>query len=94
MDSDVRLDHDQAEDLHRRATNQGQLVMWIVTWNTSDYPQEAAARPHFIGPGTVNTQKFVLLADTLDELRQQLPSGLDKLDRAQNDDPVIIEIWI
>ena len=94
MEGDTILTHAEAEKLHDDGYIQGFLVMWVVTWNTSDYPRRAAARPHFIGRGTQHVLRAVLLADSLDRVRQQLPHSLTKMDRQPDDDPIIVEVWV
>jgi hypothetical protein len=96
MEHDIHLTPDQAIELHQRETNNGFLVMWTVTWNTSDYPWQAAARPILVGVGTSTTQplRSVLLAHSVDAVRDQLPPGLSRLERDAADDPVILEVWL
>lgn len=94
MEHDVRLTNDQAIELQQRETNNGFLVMWVVTWNTSDYPWQAAGRPTLVGVGTTSAQRSVLLAASVDALRERLPPGLSRLERDANDDPVILEVWL
>jgi hypothetical protein len=38
--------------------------------------------------------RTVLVADSLDGVRRLLPPSLSKMDRAEEDDPVITEIWL
>ena len=67
--------------------------MWTVTWNTSDYPRKAAVRPRYIDRH-VHMLPAVLLADSLDEVRAQLPRGLMRLERTPYDDARIVEVWV
>jgi hypothetical protein len=94
MEGDIQITTSQASELHQQCMDQGILVMWTVTWNTSDYPRQAVARPHLIGPGSTVAQHAILLADSLDALRDLLPPGLTCMKRDPNDDPVIVEIWL
>lgn len=84
----------EAENVHHDGYARGFLVMWTVTWNTSDYPLQAAVRPHFIGHGVQHFLRGVLLADSLDAVRAQLPRGLTKMDRWDDDFPRIVEVWV
>jgi hypothetical protein len=94
MGNDLPLNSQQAEQLHWYQTNQGYLVMWIVTWNTSDYPLQAVARPTLVRPQELIKLYAILRADSLDRLRQMLPRNLTCLPRDPNDDVVIVEVWV
>ena len=94
MEGDTILTQDQAEAVHHDGYARGFMVMWTVTWNTRDYPRKAAVRPQYIGKGGVHMLQAVLLADSLDEVRAQLPHGLMKLERSPYDDARIVEIWV
>jgi hypothetical protein len=94
MQGDIMLTPETAVELQRQAIAQGRLALWTVTWNASDYPKQAAARPHLVGAGKQSVVSAVLLADSLDELRNSLPPGLTRMERQPNDDPVIVEIWL
>ena len=51
MEHDIPLDQKQAEQLHWQQSTRGALVMWVITWNTRDYPWQAVARPTLIQHG-------------------------------------------
>jgi hypothetical protein len=89
---DIQLSDQQAADLHWDHSHTC-VIMWVVTWNPSDYPMQAVARPRLITTGGDVALNSVLLANTLDDLRLRLPTGLVRLDRSPEDDPVIVEIW-
>jgi hypothetical protein len=94
MEGDMILTHAEAETIHSDGYHCGFVVMWVVTWNTVDYPRQAAIRPRYIGDGTDYGLAAVLLADSLDAARQQLPFGLTKMDRSPYDSARIVEIWV
>jgi hypothetical protein len=94
MEGDMILTQEEAETIHRDGYLRSFLVMWVVTWNPSDYPRQAAVRPRYIAAGADHGLQAVLLADSLDAVREQLPLGLTKMDRSPNDDPRIVEIWV
>jgi phage terminase Nu1 subunit (DNA packaging protein) len=96
MEHDTQLTPEQAQQFQFEQTERGVMVIWTITWNTSDYPRKAVARPHLVGGETLGpvAQYAMLLADSLDQLREQLPAGLTKMARDPNDDPVIIEVWL
>ena len=93
MDGDVLITTEIAAELCHRGHQQAMLVMWTVTWNTSDYPRKAVARPQYVGRD-VQMLNAVLVADSLDELRALMPCGLSQMDRLPGDHPVIIEVWM
>lgn len=77
-------------------TDSDLLELWTVTRRPIDLPGvEFAARQALIGPGGITriTERLVI-APTLEALRDQLPPGLVRMDRHPDDDPVIVEIWI
>ena len=94
MEGDRILTKEEAETIHRDGYLRGFLVMWVVTWNTSDYPRQAAVRPRYIGPNVDHALPDVLLADSLDAVRKQLPWGLTWMDRSPYDDARIVEVWV
>lgn len=77
-----------AGDEHRH------LAMWVVYDRPSDHPEHFVARCWRIEPGKTLPTADVLLAPTLEGVRQALPGGLTRLDRAEGDDPVVVETWI
>jgi hypothetical protein len=94
MEGDIPITHEQAIALQQQHQRQF-LVMWVVTWNASDYRRQAVARPHLVMPPEPDhVFRAVLIADSLDALRGLLPPGLHKMDRFEDDDPVITEVWL
>lgn len=94
MQGDQILTPDTAADLQRKAYEQDRLTIWTVTWNSRDYPNQATARPHLVGAEGHNVITAVLVADSLDALRESLPVGLTRMERMPEDDPVIVEVWL
>jgi len=67
------------------------LQMWVIYWNTSDYPGEHVARMHSSAQGSTSQ----LIRGTVEELRDRFHSqGLVNIGRYQQDDPCIVEVWI
>jgi DUF438 domain-containing protein len=93
MENDQVIATRKAEELHSECMEQGVLPMWTVTWNTSDYPRKAVARLTMT-IDVVLQSPYVLIADSLEELREELPAHLIKLERHPGDDPVIVEVWL
>jgi hypothetical protein len=91
--------------IQREAQQAGILPMWVVTTGTKDFGRRFVARAHLVGDkskiqigpaGTFFGSRVsarYLIADTLEDLRRLLPPGLVRLDRADQDDRVIVESW-
>jgi hypothetical protein len=66
------------------------VSIWAIYNSPKDYPGKFVARRWEL---TTPTDE-VIVADTLDEVRERLPLGLRCLDRHSGDDPVIVETWL
>jgi len=64
------------------------MAMWIVMDDLVAYPGKLMARL-----ATMETTPYVLLADTLDEMRAALPPGLHRSDRTPADPDGLLELW-
>jgi hypothetical protein len=70
------------------------LPMWtIYRPTTSDFPGQWVGRLHVTLPETYPTQVAVF-GQTLQEVRDKLPYGLDCLMRFPDDDANIEEVWL
>jgi hypothetical protein len=64
----------------------------IVVYNSLlDFPGKYVARLWDIHN---RPTAYVMLKDTLDEIRAGIPETMVRLDRAETDDPVIVESWL
>lgn len=74
------------------------LEMWTIYDHPLDYPDKYVARRWEILREGNKTKEHpsndLLLAETVEELREQLPRGLYRLDRFAGDDPKILEVWL
>ena len=70
------------------------LSMWVVTFNPADFPGKYVIRRNDIGRGAVLATDEFHVSDTLDEVREKVPAGCVMLPRYQQDDPVIVEVWL
>ena len=78
--------------LHHRLRDR--LPLWVIYKPvTREYPGRWVARMHVIRPDPRPT-RFVLVHDTLDDLRDMLPPGLVNLGRQRRDVPEIAEVWL
>jgi hypothetical protein len=64
------------------------LFAWIVMRDLSEYPRLFVARLVADTP-----TPFAVLGQTLDELRAQLPPGLERVDRQPADPMNVVEVW-
>jgi hypothetical protein len=73
--SDQVIDAAMARALHADACRDHALVAWVVMWDALGYPDR------FIGRlATKQLSPYVLLADTLAGVQEQLPPGLVRSD--------------
>lgn len=66
------------------------MPMITVFYNTADYPEKYVARLFFFEKPT----EAVAVRDTLSEIRDTIPEWMTRLERSENDDPVIVEVWL
>lgn len=70
------------------------LPIWAICRpTTKDFPGQWTDRMHLSLPEPKPTD-LLIVGETLEEVRQQLPPGLAKITRQVDDDPVIEESWI
>ena len=87
---DQIIDADMARSLHADACRDHAAVAWAVLWDLPAYPGRYAARLATSGPGG---SPYLLLADSLAEIRALLPPGLVRSGRQPADSPDLVEIW-
>lgn len=66
------------------------VTIWTIYDHPTDYPDKFVARKFILDKPTSE----VIIADTLEELREMLPLGLSCFNRSVTDDPVIVETWM
>lgn len=73
-----------------------ELALYTVYNNPKDYPGCFVARRSVVlRSGLLRVDRIPhAVCSTLEEVRAALPPGLDRLERAPNDDPVIVEVWM
>lgn len=70
------------------------LPMWVVyNPTTADFPGQWIARMHLSLPEPVATD-LIIVGETREAVRRQLPEGLTNIGRQACDEPVIEEVWI
>jgi hypothetical protein len=71
------------------------LEMWTIYDHPRDMPEKYVARLHVIDKGGSRPTDKVIVADNLDAIREIMEShGLTRLKRYDDDDPVIVEVWL
>ncbi len=87
MDEQI-IDRAMARSLHIDACRVHSLVAWIVMFDPPDYSSKFTARL-----ATGNHTPYLLLADTLAEIRAALPLYLERSPRQPADLPEVVEVW-
>jgi hypothetical protein len=71
------------------------MDLYVVYHNPLDFPGQYVIRKQTAGPGgRITIAAEPLAFGTLDQVRAALPAGLVRLERAPEDDPCIVEVWI
>jgi hypothetical protein len=86
--SDQIVDGGAAQGLQTYADRSYPMVGWVVMQGLLAHPGKIVARLV-----TDNDTSFLLTADTLEDLRRDLPVGLNRSDRQTTDAPEIVEFW-
>jgi len=86
--TDQLIDAAMARSLHADACRNHAIVAWVVMWDLPAYPDRFAARLATNAPSP-----YLLLADTLAGIHEQLPPGLVRSERQPVDPPEVMEIW-
>jgi len=87
--ADQIIDADAARALHADACRDSPLVAWAVMWDEPAYPDRFTARLLT----TKGLLPYVLIADTLAGVQEQLPPGLERLERQPVHPPEVVELW-
>lgn len=82
-----------AQALQDDATARGTWLAWVVTDTDLEHPCRLVARAHTADHHGGVYLPGALVADTLEELRAQLPAGLTRHDRTSMDPPDVVEVW-
>lgn len=72
------------------------LMIYTICKNPSDFPDKFTIRRHLILPkGIIRIDiTYLVVRDSLEECRTEIPAGLVICPRDINDDPVIIESYL
>jgi hypothetical protein len=86
MNTDVILDYFNTETLNQCRV----ALITVYDKTTSDYPNKYIARLFDVNKPT----KFILVKDSLEDLKSLIPDYMHGMNRRSNDDPVILEIYL
>ncbi len=78
-----------AAALHADVCRAHPAVAWAVLDDLPAYPGKLVGRLV-----TGRLSEYVLVADTLAELRAQLPPGLNRSERQSGEPPNLVELWL
>ena len=70
------------------------MNLYTVYKDPSDYPGKFVIRRFVISGGNVEPANLICVEDDLETALTRLPPGLVKIDRFENDDPKILEVWM
>jgi hypothetical protein len=91
MLGDITLDGPTACALHLASHQAGEDLRWQVHDRPADYPASIVARPAVIRTG--RPLDYVLVADSIFDIRMMLPSGLRRYSRQAGDQLNVVEVW-
>lgn len=66
------------------------IYLITVYKNPKDFPGKYIARLFEME----NPTSYAIQGDSLDEIREKIPSTLRRIPRSAKDDPVIVEVWL
>lgn len=70
------------------------MEQWVIYKSPSDFPGLYVARLWTIDGGGVRMTQTIKTSGTLTGIRAMLPPGLYRLERFEDDDPCIVEVWL
>lgn len=86
---DQIIDRNTARGLQDDAARVHGVVGWVVSQDPPAHPGRALMARLI----TTMPTPYILLADTLANLRAMLPAGLERSDPQPRDPPDVLEIW-
>lgn len=67
-----------------------QLPLIAIYHNPSDFPGKFVARVYDLNEAS----PVHMVKNSLEEIRNRIPLEMSRLNRHQDDDPVIVEVWV
>lgn len=90
---DTVLSKDEAEAFQHRETMNDALVLWAVHERSGRHPLRVFARPTSVAWHGRHVWPFVLIGDTVDEVRRQIPERLSPMPARPDDPASLVETW-
>ncbi len=87
--TDQTIDAVMAAALHLDVSRAHPLVGWAIMDDVPEHPGKMVGRPVTDFPS-----EYVLVADSLADLRAQLPPNLKRRERQPTDPPNVVELWL
>ena len=97
IENKYRADYDILIDSIEEDVDLGALSDFpIITiyFDPTDYPGKYVARIFDIRPGEVCRLQYIMLGESLEEIRLRMPESFVRMDRKLEDDEKILEVWI
>jgi hypothetical protein len=70
------------------------MSLWTIYHRPADYPNGFVARRFEIHEGYAVATGDMKFGATLDAVRDQIPQELYRIERSEDDDPVVVETWL
>jgi len=89
------MGNDSLSDLYYQHRTGDNLPMITIYNSPSDYVGKYVARIFIVERGArLNSLSFALVADSLEQIRAELPEGLHCTPSSPEDEPHIVETWL
>jgi hypothetical protein len=72
----------------------GNLPLICIYKNPSDFPDKYVARLWGMGRKGGVATRYIIVRDTLAQIREAMPDWMTQMGRNPIDDPVIVETWL
>lgn len=74
--------------------NNQALHQYTIYNKPKDFPTKFVVRLWIIGPGTAQAGPLICTANTLEEARESLPDGVERVQVGDPDEKSIAEVWM
>lgn len=71
-----------------------EIPMIAIYVHPKDYPDKYVARLWATGKFGPRASLYIVIADSLEDIRKAVPPGMFRWPRDVKDDPVLVETWI
>jgi hypothetical protein len=71
-----------------------EIVQYVIYDHPSDYPQHFVLRCWYITDSGPRPDSNVILGRSVEDLQELIPPDYTRLNRFEDDDPAILEVWI